>query len=64
MFRGDSRPSRMKSIWEASRKRYLGFFLVAALSLFACPLFAQTVPEIAFDSAPNLLKTPADIYLE
>ncbi len=44
-------------------RRGLELFLVVALSLFACPLFAQSLPEIAFDSAPNLLKLPADIYL-
>ena len=38
-------------------------FVVAFVSLPALPLFAQSVPEIAYDSAPNLLKLPADIYL-
>jgi DNA-binding beta-propeller fold protein YncE len=32
-------------------------------SLFAGPLFAQNLPELAFDSAPNLLKLPDGIYL-
>ena len=44
-------------------RRGLEVFLVVALSLFAYPLFAQSLPEIAYDSAPNLLKLPADIYL-
>ena len=44
-------------------RRYLECFAVAMLSLFALPLFAQGVPEIAYDSAPNLLKLPADIFL-
>jgi DNA-binding beta-propeller fold protein YncE len=44
-------------------RRYLEFFPVAMLSLLTLPLFAQSVPEIAYDSAPNLLKLPADIFL-
>jgi hypothetical protein len=37
-----------------------------ALALFASamlPATAQTVPQLAFDSVPNLLKLPADLYL-
>ena len=30
---------------------------------FCVPLFAQSLPEINFDSVPNFLKLPADIYL-
>jgi len=37
--------------------------VIAIILLLAAPLFAQTVPELSFDSAPNLLKLPADIYL-
>src|SRR6266403_3570493 len=45
-------------------KRCLLFCLfVALVSLFAFPLFAQNVPEIAYDSAPNLLKLPADVFM-
>ena len=44
-------------------KRYLEFFSAVMLSLLALPLFAQNVPEIAYDSAPNLLKLPTDIFL-
>src|ERR1700716_1975678 len=44
-------------------KRYLEFIAAMLVSLFALPLFAQNVPEIAYDSAPNLLKLPTDIYL-
>ena len=44
-------------------KRCFQLCLIGLFSLVATHLFAQTVPEIAFDSAPNLLKLPADIYL-
>ena len=43
--------------------RYFEFFTAVMLFLFALPLFAQSVPEIAYDSAPNLLKLPTDIFL-
>jgi DNA-binding beta-propeller fold protein YncE len=40
------------------------FFLVAALLIFATPVFAQvSIPEIPFDSVPNLLKLPEHMYL-
>src|SRR6202521_227542 len=40
------------------------FFLNTTALLFTGELMAQTsVPEIAFDSAPNLLKLPEHIYL-
>ena len=39
-------------------------WLVALLVLFCPPLLAQQqVPVIAFDSVPNLLKLPKDLYL-
>jgi streptogramin lyase len=39
-------------------------YLVASLLFAALPAFAQqTVPEIPFDSVPNLLKLPPDLYL-
>ncbi len=45
-------------------RRFLQLFLLAAALLFVKPLFAQSViPEIPYDSAPNLLKMPEDIYL-
>jgi hypothetical protein len=44
-------------------KRYLEFIAAMLVSLFALPLFAQSVPEIAYDSAPNLLKLPTDVFL-
>src|SRR5258705_4497755 len=45
-------------------KRCLMLFLVIAMvALPALPLFAQSVPEIAYDSAPNLLKLPADVFM-
>ena len=43
--------------------RCFQLYLIAVISLLTAPLFAQSVPEISFDSAPNLLKLPADIYL-
>jgi len=48
---------------EVLMRRYLQPFLILPLALFACPLFAQNLSELSFDSAPNLLKLPADIYL-
>jgi DNA-binding beta-propeller fold protein YncE len=41
------------------------FFIICALSALAAarPIVAQSIPEIAYDSAPNLLKMPDDIYL-
>jgi len=50
-------------ISEVPMKRYLQFLLPAMPLLFACSLFAQSVPEIPYDSAPNFLKMPNDIYL-
>src|SRR6202047_4402158 len=44
-------------------KRSLHIFGVLSLCLAAMPLLGQSVPEIAYDSAPNLLKMPDDIYL-
>src|SRR5713226_2633991 len=57
--------------------RFQAFFFAAATLLFAVPQFAQTltqaqmnakakaqnVPEIPFDSAPNFLKLPPNLYL-
>jgi hypothetical protein len=43
-------------------KRFLPF-LLAATCLFGLSAAAQDVPEIPFDSAPNALTTPDDIYL-
>ena len=39
------------------------FLLAAAALLVASPLFAQSVPEIRFESQPDLLSMPDDIYL-
>src|ERR1700686_333873 len=50
-------------IWEDSMKRCLLFCIVVTISLLSVPLFAQSVPELSFDSAPNFLKLPADVYL-
>jgi hypothetical protein len=38
-------------------------YMSAFLALVACPLFAADVPEIPYDSQPNLLTMPDDIYL-
>ena len=45
-------------------KRTLRFLTIAISMAFAAPLFAQlSVPEIPYDSAPNFLKLPDNIYL-
>jgi DNA-binding beta-propeller fold protein YncE len=45
-------------------RRTFQILLAAAGMFFAAPLFAQlTVPEITYDSAPNLLKLPDNIYM-
>lgn len=50
-------------ISEASMKRYLQVLLLVLPLLFSASLFAQSVPEIPYDSAPNLLKLPDNLYL-
>jgi DNA-binding beta-propeller fold protein YncE len=44
-------------------KRLLYFFCVLSVCFAAMPLFGQSIPEISYDSTPNLLKMPEDIYL-
>ena len=45
-------------------RRYSKLILVAVVALFASPVFAQvSVPEIPFDSTPNLLKMPDNIVI-
>jgi hypothetical protein len=45
-------------------RRFSEIAMVAAVVFVAGPLFAQiSVPEIAFDSAPNLLKMPDNIVM-
>lgn len=45
-------------------RRFSEIVFTAAIVLFASPLFAQiSVPEIQFDSAPNLLKMPDNIVM-
>src|SRR5665213_836529 len=45
-------------------RRFTELILVAALIFLTSPLFAQiSVPEIPFDSAPNLLKLPDNIVM-
>ena len=44
--------------------RSFQILLAAVAAFFASPLFAQlSVPEIPYDSAPNLLKLPDNLYL-
>ena len=44
-------------------RRSLYLFCVLAVCFAAMPLFGQSIPEISYDSTPNLLKMPDDIYL-
>ncbi len=44
-------------------KRSLYLFCVLSLCFAASPLAAQSVPDIPYDSTPNFLKMPNDIYL-
>ena len=44
-------------------KRCFQLCLIALISIATPHLFAQSLPEIPYDSAPNLLKLPGDIYL-
>jgi hypothetical protein len=44
-------------------KRSVYLFCVLSLCFAAMPLLGQSIPEIAYDSTPNLLKMPDDIYL-
>ncbi len=39
------------------------YFLAALLFVASCAFAQESVPEIPFDSVPNLLKLPSDIYL-
>jgi hypothetical protein len=49
---------------EALMRRFSKIVFTAAIVFFASPLFAQiSVPEIQFDSAPNLLKMPDNIVM-
>src|ERR1700674_3722130 len=44
-------------------KRSLQILAILSAPLFATPVLAQVAPEIPYDSAPNLLKLPDDLYL-
>jgi hypothetical protein len=44
-------------------RRTFNLFVIAIALLLASPLFAQSVAEIAYDSAPNFLKLPEGTYL-
>ena len=44
-------------------KRVVLFFLCVVGLSCGDAAFGQSVPEISYDSAPNLLKMPNDIYL-
>lgn len=48
---------------EVFMKWALRFLILILLCMAAMPMLAQTVPQIPYDSVPNLLKMPADIYL-
>jgi hypothetical protein len=49
---------------EVSMRRYSELILAVVLALFASPLWAQiAVPEIRFDSTPDLLKMPDNIVM-
>ncbi len=49
---------------ERFMNRYFKWIIVAALLLRATSLIAQNaIPEIAYDSAPNFLKLPDNIYM-
>src|SRR4029077_19209214 len=53
-----------KSLAEAHMGRFAKYVLPALMVFLASPLFAQiSVPEIPFDSAPNLLKMPDNIVM-
>lgn len=56
--------SNAQSILEHSiMKRFLNFLSAATLLLVTNSLFAQSIPEIRFESQPDLLSMPDDIYL-
>src|SRR5690349_5245700 len=55
--------NRKSFLSEASMKRYFQFAVMLGALLFAGSLFAQSTHEIPFDSAPNLLKLPDNLYL-
>src|SRR5436309_4069591 len=44
-------------------KRTFTFFVVALTLSVGSPLFAQSVPNIPYDSTPNFLKLPDGLYL-
>src|SRR6516162_6451113 len=49
---------------EGSMKHHSHLLIVGAMLLSAGPLIAQLhIPEIAYDSTPNLLKLPDRLYL-
>src|SRR5262245_64463052 len=56
------RPASNRESQEIPMKRFLPLVL-AATCFAAFQATAQNVPEIQFDSAPNALTTPDDIYL-
>src|SRR5690242_15499731 len=57
-------PVHESDFQEALMRGSSQLILAAAIAFFASPLFAQiSVPEIPFDSAPNLLKMPDNIVL-
>src|SRR5258708_36929965 len=62
--RGICRRFARRIFREAFMRNYSKLILVAVMALFASPVFAQiSVPEIPFDSTPNLLKLPDNIVI-
>jgi NHL repeat-containing protein len=55
--------NRKSFLSEASMKGCFQLAVILGALLFAGSLFAQSVPEIPYDSAPNLLKLPDNLYL-
>src|SRR5262245_34887913 len=63
----------IQPLTEATMKRFVQFLLTAAAVMFAVDAWAQPVPpratpyasapDIPYESVPNFLKLPANIYL-
>ncbi len=53
----------LKNSPKQALKRVVYFLAIVSLCFAAAPLFAQSVPEIPYDSVPNFLKMPPDTYL-
>jgi hypothetical protein len=53
----------LKLFPEVTMRRGLELLILLTLFFFSAPAFAQSLPEISYDSVPNLLKLPDGIYL-